>query len=101
VSKPWLEPWEFIAVKDLEYGNTSIPDEDAKLMSAAPEMCRALLAVESAGKDDRGERCCPICGGYANDIFYGHEACAIDIALTKAGLDTQEKRDAARKEMGI
>lgn len=42
---------------------------------------------------------CRACCLHSNE---GHwEDCVVDRALTKAGLDTQEKRDAARKELGL
>lgn len=60
------------------------------------EMCRALLAVEY-GAIHQGEYECPCCTMPPRH----HHECALDKALTKAGLDTQEKRDAARKLIGI
>lgn len=88
--------------------------EQEKLASAAPEMCRALAALEWGGTSPLEEQCCPACGrlgpeerDYDERGFLGqHDDCALDAALTKAGLDTQEKRDAARararmKKMGL
>jgi hypothetical protein len=58
-----------------------------------------LLTVEFEGWDVKDEdRCCPCC----NELGRAHTAvCKLDAALTLAGLDIQEKRDAARKAMGL
>jgi hypothetical protein len=67
------------------------------------ELCRALLTVERRGEFNPMYQawCCPIClCTPASSGGDGHDRdCEVDIALTKAGLDTQEKRDAARMEM--
>jgi len=64
---------------------------------AAPEMCRALLAIEHMSQTGEGYTpLCPECAAYD-----AHESgCTIDAALTKAGLPDQESRDAARRECG-
>jgi hypothetical protein len=81
----------------------------AALAAAAPALVRALLSVEWEGYDrDRSSSCCPECG---NEFEWGHvdptkypwpkhtSECVVDAALTAAGLDTQEKRVAARAEI--
>jgi hypothetical protein len=68
-----------------------------KLAAAAPEMCRALLTVEFRAFGIF--RICPECHalrGYDHSV---EPPCAIDAALTKAGLPDQESRDRARKEL--
>lgn len=80
--------------------------ERAKLAAAAPDMCRALLAVEWKGQPSPrdGMSRCPCCRGrrrVGKLDFFGHEDCWIDVALTKAGLPDQESRNAARKELGL
>lgn len=59
-------------------------------------MCRALLAVEW-GKTILGY--CHACS--RNSEWPHASVCPVDAALTKAGLATQEQRDAARKKLGI
>lgn len=73
---------------------------------AAPDMCRALLAVEWSVRDsllgpDRLR--CPSCGCSRRSLGGdGHDpSCLIEPALTKAGLPDQASRDAARKELGL
>lgn len=102
--KPWLETWD----DEMSMGIIVDQDEDcAKLAMAAPEMCRALLAVEWGAKHIQGLAvACPGCGarrGLTFEIDYGkHDAlCILDAVLTKAGLPDQKSRDAARKELGI
>ena len=96
--KPWLATdWRAEDLIDAgDYGRVVIPIDEATLMTAAPEMCRALLIVEYA-THRQGSAECPIC---AMPPGHHHE-CHIDAALTKAGLPDQESRDAARKEIGI
>jgi hypothetical protein len=55
----------------------------ARLASAAPDLVRALLAVEWVG-DAFDNVKCPSCGWFQED---GHDQrCAIDVALRKAGV---------------
>lgn len=110
--KPWLETWRSTLYADIHYLNeprgisecvpgagsgeserASFADR-ATLAAAAPEMCRALLAVEWAS----GMWCCPMCKMRSD---HGHHDCSLDATLTKAGLPGHASRDAARKEMGI
>jgi hypothetical protein len=114
MAKPWLERW----VKDLELSgrveaegdlDTYVTDgyesdDRTRLISAAPDMCRALLAVEWKGLTNYGTAAsCPECdeeqrfGCHLGDTI----PCALDAALTKAGLPDQASRDAARKELGL
>jgi hypothetical protein len=59
-----------------------LSEDAARLVSAAPDMARVLLAVEwIRGRD--GEECCSSC----DEIRPDHdEACALDAALRKAGV---------------
>jgi hypothetical protein len=112
--KPWLETWSRcsgdVEVKYgtidfdellIDYSPDGYPETVAAIVAAAPDMCRALLAVERIAADDKPR--CPFCwcsskerGGDGHD-----DECVLDLALTKAGLATQEQRDAARKEIGL
>lgn len=76
-----------------------------RMWKAAPEMCRALLKNEGFddGYDYHGVWVnyivCRECG---EPLAEEHLAtCWIDIALNKAGLDTKEKRDQARVDIGV
>lgn len=70
-----------------------------RLFQAAPEICRALLAVEWGGLTNYGTaEACPYCGGESRRH---EEGCIVDAALTEAGLPDQASRDAARKELGL
>jgi|SRR5882762_2583729 len=118
--KPWLETWVVSesdsdcapyyegtgVLIDADNGCVFLPSfsvfpnrEQAIFVAAAPEMCRALLAVEWGGTGNYGScAACPDCGGEG----HRHESdCDLDTAITKAGLPDQESRDAARKELGI
>lgn len=58
--------------------------EQARLASAAPDMARALLACEWAGRVVDGVHCaCPLCDNVAPDHL---PDCALDAALRKAGI---------------
>lgn len=60
--------------------------ERARLIAAAPELYRALLAVEWSGEVDAEFSRCPSCEGYSDD---GHKAgCALDAAIRKARGET-------------
>lgn len=124
MSKPWLETWRFWRrigdvwnVQNLAGNarlgvvpvtNELMQDTEcvAHLAAAAPEMCRALLRSEWCNgylhhDDGTPDQRCPCCLDSLSEDA-GHAGwCILDQALCKAGLDTQEKRDAARKEMGI
>jgi len=119
MSKPWLETWRYKddpndgAVVDGECQYILVPANpngawwDAEFAAAAPDMCRALLAVEWGDTGSDWAPCCPYCHGPSplqglEHHYLGHDAnCKLDAALTKAGLPDQAPRDAARKEMGI
>lgn len=95
-------------------------ERSARLAAAAPALVRALLSMEWKGRvdwvGDGGWDCCPICDGVSpyDDVSVdavreiergmavrGHKPeCALDAALTAAGIATSEERDAARREMG-
>jgi hypothetical protein len=62
------------------------------MLSAAPDMCRALLRIE---KQDGPHRCS--CCLLKNEPG----GCWLHEALTKCGLPDQASRDAARKELGL
>lgn len=106
--------WEFLEQPD-DDTQAEPHDTRAKLAAAAPALVRALLAVEwrgqpfrsefSGGPDADGNNAyhgvarvdrCPQCTG--NRWKHGPD-CPLDAALTAAGFDTAEKRDAARKMM--
>lgn len=119
MSKPWLETWhKTVRVGDSVSIRNNGGTERARaacrtpsspwadLVSAAPEMCRALLAVEWFEHDEGGIYCSYCHNGH--DQKHPHSIagefkgpCIVDVALTKAGLPDQASRDAARKEMGI
>lgn len=108
MSEPWLETWH-VGSAGYIYDE---PDESnsciaiaimftnsggkSKLVAAAPDMCRALLAVEW-GKTILGY--CHACS--RNSEWPHASGCPVDAALTKCGLATQEQRDEARKELGL
>lgn len=88
--------------KDERGANYNEVDERAiercTLAKAAPDMCRALLSVEWSAKPQLAMCWCACCVGEVPN----HDAtCALDMALTKAGLPDQASRDAARKELGL
>lgn len=65
--------------------------ERAKLAAAAPDLYRALLAVQWSGWETFGgdglESCCPSCGalGTGSGVLEKHKyECALDAALKKA-----------------
>jgi hypothetical protein len=111
VSKPWLETWhveidDIVEERENHYVVVAreVDDPTGLFISAAPEMCRALLAVEWSvffGKPGRPR--CTNCGcSKQSDGGDGHDAeCILDVALTKAGLSDQASRDAAREEIVI
>lgn len=117
--KPWLEKWEINEPGVVSTGTTgdatfysmdlseyAVRSDRAQLAAAAPDMCRALLAVEWNGMAYGNTACCPACGniweGEGSQPRETHaEACKLDAALTKADLPDQASRDAARKEIGI
>lgn len=124
MSEPWLETWEVSQGKGLVSIDNPIEQillgatvdmQHVVLAAAAPDMCRALLAVEWAGTCNSHEvmcyephAICPKCGGadphesfvHPDEAGHHHD-CTFDAALTKAGLATQEQRAAARKKLGI
>lgn len=131
--KPWLETWELESVDreaeeqferfarvvvhrgtDRFVGgyNMSIDDDEsrARLAASAPQLVRALLAVEWDGGDQNAESVCPDCAapkypymavsaGYGELPRKHRSGCALDSALTAAGLPDQASRDAARSEL--
>lgn len=115
MSKPWLEKsWLShryrVVFRDNvggdavlfhgELGAAVARKADCDLAAAAPEMCRALLMTEWG--DPRIIKQHGYCFVCRRNSEHPHDSgCVVDAALTKAGLDTQEKRDEARKEMGV
>lgn len=75
-------------------------DTERALLSIIDLQTRALLDVE--WRSTYAHCQCPSCGApgpapYPH-LFIGHvRGCPLDAAFTACGLDTQEKRDAARK----
>ena len=104
MSAPWFSWWIHVGSdvvtaveKHMVFESPHDDEACAQMVSAAPNMCRALLAVEKERHSD-GFWYCAFCRMAAA----AHKPdCLLDAALTKAGLDTQEKRDMARKEMGL
>lgn len=89
--KPWEETWEVgpagietenrIPVLVDEFG--VFENADARLAAAAPELVRALLAVEWVDGGDWG----PLCAWCGNGRDEPHsDACARQAALRKAGV---------------
>lgn len=116
--KPWLEEWHvsggmskerlFAQIRNASNELVAgVEDFEAEsLLSAAPDMCRALLVIEWNGMAYGNTACCPACGniweGEGSQPRETHaDACKVDIALTKSGLPDQASRDAARKELGL
>jgi hypothetical protein len=63
----------------------------ARLAAAAPDLARALLAVEWAAEHPAVGAHCPMCNGFPPGVAEaspgGHRAgCALDAALRKAGV---------------
>lgn len=93
----WEETWLATEVEGAHYvDDVTVPEmrntvasvylpEDAAFIAAAPDMARALVAVEWL-RDKRGF--CTACLAWN-----AHEdTCPIDTALTKAGIDDAERR---------
>lgn len=109
----WMERWECAPGQLAGFGiirNAPGPASDEernRLTASAPALARELLAVEWEGRnvgtgygEGYGIPCCPRCLKDRDEGEH-HPACELDSALTKAGLDTQEKRQAVRAEMGL
>lgn len=116
--KPWLETWtctvdgpavdvEQVSISGIAGAFHGLYDvgqaAHGRLIAAAPALVRALLAAEwgSGMGIPEGEDTCPACQGFPGT---GHDdeptgRCIIDAALSAAGLDTAEKRCAARAEI--
>jgi hypothetical protein len=96
-----LETWTPTDI--LMSGSNNFGSDRLAMAAAAPELVRALLAVEWV----RGT--CTQCSGWRFERsgpsmfgLRGHDAdCRVHVGLTKAGLETQGQRDAARKEIGL
>lgn len=90
---------EATADATLDEGTVALPSLRGmlrQLFAAAPTLLRALVAVEWSGDLEWPE--CPECrrskGGGAHRLD-----CRLDAALTAAGLETQEQRDAVRRSI--
>ena len=90
--KPWEQTWEAIG-SDLTmppgaefFGGdgTEADEANAKLAAAAPDMARALLAIEWRGGVQGDSGMCPSCSVFAG--FSHAPNCALDAALRKAGV---------------
>lgn len=113
--KPWEETWTahpdngrlIVVVAEFpdDHGVALALDashmDRARLAAAAPELVRALLAVEWRGWSTVDMACCPSCEALKHvAVARKHApACTLDTALTKAGLATQAERDAARAQL--
>lgn len=92
VGKPWDETWSAHAGDECEAAivvthdaSDTIVVEDqrtAALIAAAPDLVRALLAVEWIGPE--AHRQCSSCG--ASDVRGHYDECALAAALRKAGV---------------
>lgn len=111
--KPWEETWHAsMSGHSVRREDGSIVVEargafregrinDLDLCAAAPDLVRELLRVEwlMLEEERTGQMLCscPACRGLR---FHGHHStCALDAALTKAGLDTPLARDEAREAL--
>jgi len=120
--KPWLETWDSVpdcsttiiskTSTDVCVIGSAYNKSTSLFIAAAPNMLRALLAVEWAAISIGACESCPICNQWREGTAawasrnkealapQTHDAgCILDAALTKAGLVTQEQRDAAREEI--
>lgn len=106
----WMETWAYDDRDGIDIASghwaTDWTGQRAKLAAAAPQLVRALLAVEwggmEPGMDGGGEACCPDCGNF-HFVAGGpthRDWCSVDAALTAAGFPDQASRDEARKLMG-
>ncbi len=106
--KPWEETWWFEAtengesydVYEVQSSNGRVcetrnqePEDlaNAKLLTAAPEMARMLLALECSGSSHAAETpCCPECRAeWRLGRDFAHDpGCALDALLKKAGVRT-------------
>jgi hypothetical protein len=128
MKKPWEETWIVRGTNDIEGDEYPCIEherpeprqvaivatwfcgdvESARLASAAPELVRALLAVEWGADVDGGTLPgCSACYGARPDprtdfhpsVHVDHKPnCVLDAALTKAGI-TPEMREVARAEL--
>lgn len=97
--KPWERDWRagadsvsvFIGDSEQMAGVGTSPAH-TRLMAAAPDLVRALLAVEWLLDDDKLYSGCPACGGTKPGCsewpnIEGHRSdCILDAALRKAGV---------------
>jgi len=83
-----------------ESADNADTDGDHLAFMAAAELIemqtRALLAVEWRGKDLDSHPQCPEC---LMELGQPHSDCALDAALTAAGLPDQTSRDAERQRL--
>jgi hypothetical protein len=98
--KVWEETWEALdgwVVAQARDTNKNVAlaadrrigyEADAKLMAAAPDMARVLLAVEWGGLTDPCAHVCPACGRSEHT-----PDCALDAALRKAGVRPVQSPD--------
>lgn len=115
MTKPWDETWRVSGRADIVCGEVSIDSvatmvlhshgadlrADASLIAAAPAMARLLCRLEWSGYDgfDSGHGgwiVCPICRTHPPERLpqttWRHAPdCALDAALTAAGLDAEER----------
>lgn len=94
--KPWEETWMVGPNGDdvgmpLEHGRVTVAfgpmaEDDARLAAAAPDLARALLAVEWSGVSGYHRvPGCPSCGSPQSSMKHDKH-CELDAALRKAGI---------------
>lgn len=105
MTKPWEETWDvepeiapgWVLVKPIVALGPAplqpLTGDRLRLAAAAPDLVRALLAVERQGVNLDGDAACPACGGDARDstdppthsVMHASD-CLLDAALRKAGV---------------
>ena len=114
MSAPWLEEWHCESRgMGLVFGVYGIYGQPvpmrldtregaprARLAAAAPALVRALLAVEWTQLDDGYDGCADCRRSKDGYSTVDHDnPCALDAALTAAGLPDQASRDEARRQI--
>ena len=97
MSEPWLQ--KFTQDDFTQHGRWA--PHSAQFFAAAPAMAQMLLRLEWCRKPTESHAHCTWCGQPRGDAHRACDGtpCELDVALTAAGLTTQEDRDMARAEM--